>query len=116
MEPRDFDILAGNLDAGGVVFVEEYLKDVRDAGYSRSAWLTYWRRAGVDARTRIWNNPQATRSVLTAGIAAFVAHLAWSLRVSFVLGPDPAVAYLWASGLTALAASSGPSMASPARG
>jgi len=85
------------------MFVEEHLKDVRAAGYSRAAWVAYGRRVAGVVRTQVWNNPQATRSVLLTGTALFVAHLLWALRLSFHQGPDFAGTYLTAAGLTTLA-------------
>ncbi|MBI5836013.1 MAG: CDP-alcohol phosphatidyltransferase family protein [Candidatus Eisenbacteria bacterium] len=86
------------------MFVEEYLKDVRAAGYSRAAWATYVRRVGALVRERVWNNPQATRSVLTVGTGMFVLHVLASVALSFSPGPGFAVAYLRASALATLTA------------
>jgi phosphatidylglycerophosphate synthase len=86
------------------MFVEDYLKDVRAAGYSRGAWAQYCSRIGAMVRREVWNNPQATGSVLSIGIALFALHLLSSLGVSLLLGRDSGVAYLWSSGLTTLAA------------
>jgi cardiolipin synthase (CMP-forming) len=86
------------------MFVEEYLKDVRAAGYRRAAWTEYLRRVGKLVRARVWNNPQATRSVLTVGTGVFVLHVLVSLWVSFALGSGTAVSYLWGAGLATLGA------------
>ena len=86
------------------MFVEEYLKDVRAAGYRRAALVTYVRRVGGLVRAQVWNNPQATRSVLTVGTGLFVLHVLVSLWVSFEFGARSAVAYLWGAGLATLGA------------
>lgn len=85
------------------MFIEEQLKKVRQAGYSRSAWVEYARMASASVKAQIWNNPQATRSVLITGTVLFVLHILWSLRVSFLLGPEHALDFLWGGGLSTLA-------------
>jgi len=86
------------------MFVEEYLRDVRAARYGRAAWATYLRRVGARVGGHVWDNPQATRSVLTVGTGLFVLHVLASLWVSFTFGAARGVAYLWGAGLATLAA------------
>ncbi len=85
------------------MFVERYLKEVRAAGYTRAAWLRYCRRVGRMVWLQVWHNPQATRSVLTVGITLFMLHLVAAFGLSFALGAERSVTYLWSAGLVTLA-------------
>jgi len=84
------------------MFIEEQLKQVRAARYSRAAWAAYARAAAARIKTQIWNNPQATRSVLLTGTGIFVFHLLCSLGLSFLLGPERGTTFLWGAGLSTL--------------
>lgn len=65
------------------MFVEEYLQEVRAAGYRPAAWSAYfskaWRKVKADAAA----NPDAVRSILLLGLAFFGFFFVISVLLAF---------------------------------
>jgi cardiolipin synthase len=65
------------------MFVEEYMADVRRAGYRPSAWVTYFRRWFARSRAAAFERPQTLRSLGITGLLGVLFLLAAGIVLSF---------------------------------
>lgn len=84
------------------MFIEEYLREVREERYAPAAWLRYLRRAAARVREQLVASPGAVRSAWLLALALFAA--AFLAAVGLVLAGDRQLAYAFflATSLTLL--------------
>ena len=84
------------------MFVEQYMADVRKAGYTPRAWALYFRRWAAACREQAFQRPQTLRSLGITGLLGFLLLLAGSTALALTIGPGVAVQLFQGTGFMLL--------------
>ena len=86
------------------MFIEDYLRDLREQRFAPRAIARYARRVAARVRLDLLASPSAVRSIWTVGLGAFALSFVAALAMNLAWGPEIARAFLIGTSLWMLTA------------